>query len=746
MNVSYVHALPPLTILFILGASFLFLCFVYYRFSVPARLLLRVILFLLRAVLLLVIFFIILDPYWRRAKENEWIGVLLDTSASMLVRDAGLEPEISRIEQLKKYLKDDPYWQELKEKKLRQIAAFDSQTEKIHSVDGLEAKGSASRLLAAVKEINAQYHADPDLLGFIVFSDGAATEDAAEQKEILTQPLFPWIAVGLGKKGKVSNLRMTAPEVPKYVFVSEIVPLKIHWESTLPPGTKAMLHVLLDHRPVFQKEINTQDGLAEAKLSIAVPGEHVLDIRMDPVEGEGSVEDNYVRIWVQANTRQIRVFYAESFYKDKNYFKEALEEDADFNVTFVSSLIGFARKYNVPFIKNPLYGFPKTREELLQYDVLVLSDVKRSLLTPDQMKWIRELVREEGGALIMVGGMDSFGDGGYAGTDIEGMLPVEISEEYKKETFLTAKGTAEHPFRPLIPDGAGAHPILQLEEQPAENEALWKTMPLLGGYNFVGRLKPGGFLLLKHPVDVSAFGSRVILAVQNFGKGKVMAFTSDITPNWGKEFQDWRDEKHGWLYAKFWRNTLKWLTENRARQRIAPLDVKWDPPLAEEDKPLEFTVNLPEAKDEDQNASLRIEILKEGKALFQKEFGGIHARRSLSWKLSSLTPGDYLFIANYFRENGLPLQLKTSFTVHPSRIESRNMEFRPGLLRALARQSEGVYLPFSRVGEVKEAIKKIRKARLRQYSMPFWDHPWLYLLILALLSFDWFIRKRKGLE
>ena len=746
MNITFVHALPLSRVFLILGFSFLFLCFAYYRFSVPARIQTRAVLFLLRAVLLLAIFFIILDPYWRRAKENEWVGVLLDTSTSMLVRDLGNKSGISRIEQLKEFLKTDPYWQELKKNKLRQIITFDAQTIKIRSLNEIDAKGNASQLLGAVKEINSLYRTDPDLLGFIVFSDGAATDDVPDRKEVFGQPFFPWITVGMGKEGRIPNLQMSAPEVPKYAFVGEIISLKIHWKSTLPPKTKTMLHVLLDHQPVFQKEIAAKDGAAGATLSIASPGEHVLDIRIDSVEGEGSVEDNSVRTWVQANARKINVFYAESFYKNKNYFKEALEEDADFNVTFVSSLIGFARKFSVPFILNPLYGFPKTREELLQHDVIVLSDVKRNLLTLDQMKWIRELVREEGGALIMVGGMDSFGDGGYVRTKIEEMLPVEISEEYKKETFLTAKGTVENPFRPLIPAGAESHPVLQLEEQPSENENLWKTMPLLGGYNFVGRLKPGGVLLLKHPVDVSAFGSRVILAVQNFGKGKVMAFTSDITPNWGQWFQDWRDEKHGWLYAKFWRNTLKWLTENRTRHRAAPIDVKLEPSFAEEDQPLKFTVYLPEVKDKNQNSSLRVEILKEGKDLFQKEFRDSHSRRTVSWKINSLTAGDYLFLANYFREDGLPLQVKTSFTVHPSLVESRNLESRHALLRALADQSEGVYLPFSNVKELKGAIEKIRKIRLRQYSMPFWDQPWLYFLILTLLGLDWFIRKRKGLE
>ena len=750
-DIVFLNALPPVVIAAALLACGVYLFLAYHRFAVAARPSVRAALFALRALLVLVLFFILLDPYWTRERENEWLGVLVDTSSSMAVNDE-VQGQ-TRLDAVKRYFREDPFWKELRKNSLRRFYTIDEILEDATPETLAEAKasGDESRLAFAVRELNRLYGDDPGLLGWIVFTDGAATDVSDDVPGVFGDPIFPWIAVKTGSLSEVRNLSLKEPVLKDQVFTSETFPVEAAWTSTLSPGTPVTLKVELDGKPFLEKELLSEAGHYPFELSVSEPGSHVLDFSIHPQAGAAAQKDthesdNHARAWFQASPRHLKVFYSESFYKDENFFKKALEEDRVFSVDFASSLIGFAKKKGVPFIKDSLYGLPRTREGILAYDVIVLSDVKRTLLSADQINWIRELVEKEGGALVMVGGVDSFGDGGYSNSEVEKMLPVEISDVYKKDVFLAAKGTVENPFRPVPVAGEENHPLLQLSPDKQKNEMLWKTMPNLGGYNYVGRVKPGATAILQHPFDVSSFGPRVILAVQNFGQGKVLAFTSDITPNWGQWFQEWKTPEEGWLYASFWRNAFKWLTENRLRRRLSPFDVTMTPADPEEHEPVEWTAYLPGMTGASEpDSAIQFEILQKEKRVRFREPAPFSNQRKMTWRLEDLAPGDYVLRTTCFRKGQPSLSVDKPFAVHQSRVEARHLAVSSATLEKLAAESQGVVVPLAKP-RLEDALKKIRKVHLRRHSTPLWHHPVFYALVLGLLSLDWFLRKKKGLE
>jgi len=76
---------------------------------------------------------------------------------------------------------------------------------------------------------------------------------------------------------------------------------------------------------------------------------------------------------------------------------------------------------------------PRDVAGLTKYDGLILSNVSSLKLTKRQMEHIRDYVRDHGGGLIMIGGEDSFGLGGYYRTPIEEALPVTMEVKQKIE-------------------------------------------------------------------------------------------------------------------------------------------------------------------------------------------------------------------------------------------------------------------------------------------------------------------------
>src|SRR5439155_16213373 len=81
----------------------------------------------------------------------------------------------------------------------------------------------------------------------------------------------------------------------------------------------------------------------------------------------------------------------------------------------------------------PPQGMPDNLADLQNYELVILSNVPATALTQRQMEVVRTYVQDLGGGLIMLGGDQSFGLGGYYKTVIEEILPVRSDFEKEKE-------------------------------------------------------------------------------------------------------------------------------------------------------------------------------------------------------------------------------------------------------------------------------------------------------------------------
>ncbi len=78
-------------------------------------------------------------------------------------------------------------------------------------------------------------------------------------------------------------------------------------------------------------------------------------------------------------------------------------------------------------------GLPASPKELEKFDLVLVSDVPAHFVGLAQMAALESYVRDLGGGLIMAGGEDSFGSGGYQGTRIEKIMPVRFDSEKQRE-------------------------------------------------------------------------------------------------------------------------------------------------------------------------------------------------------------------------------------------------------------------------------------------------------------------------
>jgi Ca-activated chloride channel family protein len=106
---------------------------------------------------------------------------------------------------------------------------------------------------------------------------------------------------------------------------------------------------------------------------------------------------------------------------------------AEKDKTHAASLVGALRSQNIEVTVVEPSGIPKDIAGLQKYDGVILSNVSSLKLGRDQMVSIRDYVRDHGGGLMMIGGEESFGLGGYYRTPVEEALPVTMEVKQKIE-------------------------------------------------------------------------------------------------------------------------------------------------------------------------------------------------------------------------------------------------------------------------------------------------------------------------
>lgn len=123
----------------------------------------------------------------------------------------------------------------------------------------------------------------------------------------------------------------------------------------------------------------------------------------------------------------------------------------------------------------PPQGLPDDLADLQNYEAVLLSNVPATALSQRKMELLRTYVSDLGGGLIMLGGDQSFGLGGYYKTIVEDVLPVRSDFEKEKEKPSLAMM--------LVIDKSGS---MGGEKIELAKDAAKAAVELLGGKDYVG--------------------------------------------------------------------------------------------------------------------------------------------------------------------------------------------------------------------------------------------------------------------
>jgi uncharacterized membrane protein len=157
-------------------------------------------------------------------------------------------------------------------------------------------------------------------------------------------------------------------------------------------------------------ELNEGKNLFTFPQTLATPGFYKYDVQLD-APGDTVPQNNHATAFatVRGNPRLLIV-------------SSDTQKDAPLAAALQSS------KLDVTLTDK----FPQTLAELQSYDAVFISNLSAGDLGLDSMRLLDSAVRDFGVGLVCIGGDQTYAAGGYRGTPLEAMLPVEMELNSKK--------------------------------------------------------------------------------------------------------------------------------------------------------------------------------------------------------------------------------------------------------------------------------------------------------------------------
>lgn len=741
---------PSVLVLLLLGVVLLALIgFAYRRTTTPLQRHWHAILIALRVLAIVLLVFCLLEPalsVTTVVSQKSSVLLLLDNSQSMSIPDG--EGGRRRVDQIAAWAGSETdaasIISRLKKNFRVEAQQFSANVSPLADAKQLRGEGESTNLAQALAYAARQAQMGT-LSGVVLVSDGAASagNDPLEAARDLVAAKVPLFTVGVGTKIN-NDIQLAKVDAARSVLENSMVEVNTLIQSRGFAGRSVELELregntVIKRQPVVLKDRSTR---ASMQFSPGRQGFAKYSVAIAQQPNELVAANNQKSFLLDSRNRTARILYVEELHPwEYKFMARALEGDQTLQLT--SLLKTGPEKFlrlGLRHSSELAGGFPKNRRELFGYQAVVFGSVSSSFFSPEQLQLVRDFVAERGGGFMMLGGRHSFGQGEYQRTPVAELLPVELPAYAATDGRAIAPQLHEE-FRFQPTAEYLTMPLLQLHGDPVENAQIWGRLPLLQGYNPLGAAKPGATILAVHPLHREE-APRILLATQRFGRGRTGVLATSSTWRWQMRL-DHRDQTH----ERFWRQLMHWLS----LQSPEPVTVELD---RESYSPGEDIALHIEVRDsaftpyENANVSVKItDAANQAVILTAGADLSADSRAKYLARYEAAHEGLYrVEILAHGRQGQFLGKAETAFFIEPSQAELANVDLQAPLLQRLAEITGGRYFHLNESQDLPDAISVSRSSFSKLTEHDIWDAPIFFLMIVAMLATEWFIRRARGLS
>jgi uncharacterized membrane protein len=706
--------------------------------------------FLRTCVYILLIFFL-LGPALvdkRVTKLRRPLTVLIDSSESMAFPASSKatqdgKPSKNRLDLVREKLLNgqEPLIQKLNRDYDLRLYRFGTSVEPISpgSLSQLKAQDEGTRLLELLPRAATDAGAQS---GILLFTDGITNGD---QKTLDGTPALsvPVFTVGVGETEGFTDVRIAEVRAPEFAFRGREFKIDLTVQAYGLKGKSVPLYFNRGKNLITSRPVAIDSDSFEQKITFSFNpkelGTHSFSLSIPAQPGEQIMENNHKEFKVDVHRDKIRVLtLSGSPAWNYRFLRMAMKQDPLIELVSFVFLRTPTDTVDVPDNQLSLIPFPIDDiflEELKNFDVVFFDDFShRAYFNPVYLERVKDFVRD-GGGLAMLGGFRSFDSGGYAESALKDVLPVELDNKGKYQT----QGTV----RPVLTASGKVHPITRLLPDPKANEEAWAKMPPLADLNQVRGAR--GETLLSASGDGAATGSP-LLTIGRFGKGRSLALMTDDVWRWNFIAVGNRETPQNHL--KLIRQAVRWLAQEPAFEQVQIRPIPTSRP--------------------GEKVAIKLRVLKDdftptAQASVQLRVFGPEGEPSLVSATADSEEGEYTGEYTPTKEGSYRVEAeanlagktlgrdKTSFSVAFPYGESDDGRPRTDLLKQIAEASHGEFFSINDWND--KALDKIA-AKLESHAPSqiveqrqtrLWSTLWPFSIILALLSVEWWMRRKWGL-
>ena len=670
--------------------------------------------------------------------QQNFLGILLDDSRSMTIADKDGQTRTQFVQD-QFGQPTSPLLDALSKKFVLRFFRFSNTVDRLKTPAELKYDGSATQLGPALERARDELSGLP-LAGLVMVTDGADTSDTALDEPLasLKARSVPVFTVGVGQEKFERDIQVSRVETPRSTLKGTTLSVDVVITHTGYGGAKVPLVVEDDGRIVSTQEVTlpTEGDATTVRVTFTATeaGARLFRFHIAPQPEEQVTQNNAREALVEVNDRREKILYMEGEPRfEAKFIRRAVEDDENLQVVILQRTA--EDKYLRLDVGSPdelVGGFPKTREELFSYRAVILGSVEAASFTPDQLRMLADFVGKRGGGLMMMGGRRSFAEGGWAGTPVGEVLPVDLD--------APRTGDDEYFMHLSVkPTRAGAtFPVTQLPPLAKGAASRWDDLPAVSSVNPVRKLKPGATVLLTGVDEKKQ--EQVVLAYQRYGRGKALALPIQDSWIWKMDATIAVDDT---THATFWRRLVRWLVDGvpdpvsvtTTTDRVEPGEAMKlmaevvDPAFVEvNDARVSAVVTTPSGK--------IVEVPMEWSVTKDGEYRGTFVPDE---------PGRYEVRATATRPQG---DLGTG--VLHARASAGDAEYfdaamRSTLLKRVAEDTGGRYFTPANAATLPEAINFSGRGVTVVEERDLWDMPILLLVMLSLVGAEWGYRRARGL-
>jgi len=512
------------------------------------------------------------------------VAILLDTSASMGLEDRYADPEQGhRIDRLagrrrptrlnlakSLLVADDARLLDAISKRFQvRLYAFDIQARPLglpeetakrmaERIESLEAVGSDTRPGTAVRQVLEEFRGEPPA-AIVLITDGISSTSPSDSLVAVApaarRQMVPLVVVAVGSRLPARDLHLLEPQLDDIALVDNPIVVRADVQAYGLKGQSATIRMTLeghDHPVAEETLVLGDDGRRQSVDLNWVPrreGDQVLRIEAVPLDNETDRDNNrHVRL-VRVRQERIRVLLADGTPRwEFRYVKGLLARDRGIALT---SVLQDADLESVSDNPSTREYFPVDRDELFEYDVVILGDIDPGFLSTSTQQNLRDFVRTARGGLILVAGT-RFNPVSYRGTPIEDLVPADLST-------LRVPDPAESsgPWHSrLTAAGIESTSLFGSRAELDRVAARVRQLPPLHWLLEIPRIKPGAVVLMECFDGSSEDRGHPAVILQRYGAGSVLFHATD-------EIWRWRLRDGQSLHARYWLQAVRLL--GRAR-------------------------------------------------------------------------------------------------------------------------------------------------------------------------------------